>query len=462
MISHFRYSLFTVLKVLNQKNDFGPDSDFLFKFISTSSVECKPGTLFVPLKDKRDGHDFIPDAISRGADYFLCEKGNPILQKLSESDKRKAILVKDGLISLGMLAHFHKNRFSPLIIAVTGSSGKTTTKELIGNLFQFLPKSSLVVTEKNYNNEIGVPFTLFRITESTQVVVCEMGMNHRGEIARLSRIANPNISLITNIGSAHIEYLKKPENIALEKADITEGMDESGMLFLPEDASYLGEVKTYLKKKKKNLILWKQSEKSDLKILKKSKDGFLLSYRGNQVHWKIPGITLLSNVRGMLAIGEYLKLPEAHLVKAIETYRSPDKRLNIQKKHYTIINDTYNANPESMESSILASVQIASGKPLVWVLGTMKELGKYSKHYHRKVGTVLKDFPEGILLTYGKDAREIANARKIGFNLSFDETENDRILLVKWIKEHASKGTVILVKGSRSMKMETLVADWEE
>ncbi|WP_411822626.1 UDP-N-acetylmuramoyl-tripeptide--D-alanyl-D-alanine ligase [Leptospira sp. 'Mane'] len=462
MISHFRYSLFTVLKILNQKDYFEEDSKFIFQTISTSSVECKPGSLFVPLKDKRDGHDFIPDALSRGAGYFLCEKGNPILHTLSEEDKKKAIFVKDSLVALGVLANFHRNRFSPLVIAVTGSSGKTTTKELIGNLFQFLPKSSLVVTEKNYNNEIGVPFTLFRINESTQIVVCEMGMNHRGEIARLSKIANPNIGLITNIGSAHIEYLKKPENIALEKADIAEGMNDSGILFLPEDVSYLKEVKSYLKKKKKNLVLWKQSEKSNLKILKESKDGFLLSYLGNTVQWKIPGITLLSNVRGMLALGEYLKLPVSSLVQTIETYRPPDKRLNIQKKHYTIINDTYNANPESMESSILASVQIASGKPLVWVLGTMKELGKYSKHYHKKIGTVLKNFPEGILITYGKDAKEIANARKTGFNLSFEETEKDRILLVKWIKEHAAKGTVILVKGSRSMKMETLVTDWEE
>ncbi|TGN18607.1 UDP-N-acetylmuramoyl-tripeptide--D-alanyl-D-alanine ligase [Leptospira idonii] len=458
MITSFSYSLSTIQKVLNQNVSFESSENPFVRTIATSSMECKTGSLFVPLKDKRDGHEFIPDAISRGASFFLCEKNHPILRTLSEKDKAKAILVSHTLEALGKLARFHRNRFFPLVIAVTGSSGKTSTKDLLGNLFQFLPKSEVVITEKNYNNEIGVPFTLFRINEKTRVVICEMGMNHRGEIERLSRIATPQIALITNVGSAHIEYLKKPEEIALEKADISLGLSDGGVLFVPENVEFRKIIEKKLKAEKRKLVFWKQSQSSRLKILETKKSGFLLSYLGNKVEWKLPGTTLLSNVRGMIEVAEYLKLETSHILKAISSFKAPDKRLNLRKGYFTLIDDTYNANPESMLSSVDASVQIAKGKELVWILGTMKELGKFSSHYHRKVGEFLWEHPEGILVTYGKDAREIVKARKAG--VSFDEGEEEN--LIRWVQDRIPKGSVILCKGSRSMKMENLVKSLSE
>lgn len=457
MITTFRYSLSTILAVLDP-NDFKRiEADLFFKSISTSSLECKPGTLFIPLKDKRDGHEFILDALSRGATGFFCEKKHTILTKLNASQLQKAILVDDTLASLGKLAKFHRRRFQPLLIAVTGSSGKTTTKELLGNLFQFLKHRDIVVTEKNYNNEIGVPFTLFRINEYTKVAIIEMGMNQRGEIERLSRMSEPDLALITNIGSAHVENLKSPERIAEEKSDILLGMKESSTLFLPEDTSHLPIVTRKAKKLGVHLRLWKNGMSSSLKILEESKNGFKLNYRGHQIQWKVPGKTLLSNVRGMMEIGNYLKLEDQKIAKAIGNYKLPASRLNIKKGYFQIIDDTYNANPESMLSSIQASYQLANQQSLVLILGSMKELGKFSKYYHEQIGEALRQYPKVTLITYGKDAAWIAKKRKIGINFSFPDIHSNFEEFVKIVKEQHSKGTTILVKGSRSMKMERIV-----
>ncbi|TGL57482.1 UDP-N-acetylmuramoyl-tripeptide--D-alanyl-D-alanine ligase [Leptospira ognonensis] len=457
MITTFRYSLSTILAVLDP-NDFKRiESDLFFTSISTSSLECKTGSLFIPLKDKRDGHEFIIDALSRGASGFLCEKKNKILNKLNESQLQKAIFVEDTLVSLGKLGEFHRKRFQPLLIAVTGSSGKTTTKELLGNLFQFLKKRDVVITEKNFNNEIGVPFTLFRITEYTKVAIIEMGMNQRGEIERLSKMSKPNLALITNIGSAHVENLKSPERIAEEKSDILFGMEKGSILFLPEDANHLSIVSRKAKKLGILLQFWKNGSSSKLKIVQEYKNGFKLNYQGHQITWKIPGKTLLSNVRGMVEIGNFLKIEDQKIAKAIGNYKPPARRLHIKRGYFQIIDDTYNANPESMLSSIQASYQLANKKPLVLVLGSMKELGKFSKYYHEQIGEALRQYPEVTLITYGKDAEWIATKRKIGNNFSFSDAHSNFEEFVKIAHERHPKGSTILIKGSRSMKMERIV-----
>jgi UDP-N-acetylmuramoyl-tripeptide--D-alanyl-D-alanine ligase len=457
MITAFSYSLSTILGILRENDPPSFEASGNVKTISTSSLECKSGSLFVPLRDKRDGHEFILDALRAGASYFLCETNHPILKKLSSEQQKKAILVKDTLISLGALAHFHRMRFRPLVIGVTGSSGKTSTKELLGNLFQFLPKDQVVVTEKNFNNEIGVPFTLFRINEKTKVVICEMGMNQRGEIERLSRMANPKLGLITNIGSAHIENLKSPENIALEKSDLMLGLQKSGVLFLPRTSPFFKLITKRAKKNQTEIIDWDFEKDPNLKILQTYPKGFLLRYKGEEFKWNLPGRTLLSNVTGVIKVGEHLNLSKEQIINAIRTYKAPDKRLNIKKSRYLVIDDSYNANPESMRSSIHASIQLSNHKPLALVLGTMKELGKFSKMYHELIGEELRNYPEPLLVTFGEAASAIAKKRKVGRNHSFPGDSSDIPKIVELIRETLPKGSTVLVKGSRSMKMERIV-----
>lgn len=451
MIAPFPYTLSTLLGILNAENKIFESINPSFKWITTSSTEVKKGSLFVPLVGNRDGHEFIADALSRGAIGFLCKRNHPILKTLSPQEKEKAIFVEDTLFALGKLASYHRNQFFVKVIAVTGSSGKTTTKYLLGALFSFLPKNQVVVTEKNYNNEIGVPFTLFRITKQTRIVVCEMGMNHRGEIARLSKIANPNLALITNIGSAHIENLKSPKSIAEEKIDIIEGMPERSLLFVPDDLNFLKLAIKRTKSKKIKTIVWKHKNPSELKVLTKEKFGFVLKYQNETFRWKIPGEKLLSNVRGMISIANYLKIPNSQIIKAIQKYKSPNKRLTIIKSKYIIIDDSYNANPESMSSSIDASLQIANGKNLVWVLGDMKELGKFSKFYHEEIGKEISKLKTGILIAYGPLAKHIHKMVPGSFHfLNPNEVST-------FIQREIPRGTVILVKGSRSMKMEEII-----
>ncbi|TGL37359.1 UDP-N-acetylmuramoyl-tripeptide--D-alanyl-D-alanine ligase [Leptospira perdikensis] len=451
MIATFEYSLSTILSLFSKDAHWERRENPTFRWITTSSAETKQGSLFIPLRGTRDGHDFIPDALSKGALAFLCEKNHPILKRLSELDKKKAILVSDTLQALGILAKYHRNRFSPILLAVTGSSGKTTTKDLLGGLFGFLNSKSIVVTEKNYNNEIGLPFTLFRITESTRVVICELGMNHRGEIARLSHIAEPTHALITNIGSAHIENLKSREAIAEEKIDIINGMKEKSVLFVPDDLEFLNRAKLRTKKQNTNLVIWKHKEKPELKVKKVEPNGFLLEWKTTEIHWKLPGSKLLSNVRGMLSVGEHFQIEPEQIIKTIQNYKSPDKRLNLNKGYFTIIDDCYNANPESMLSSIGAADQFAKNQNIVWILGSMKELGKFSKYYHEEVGKEIQKMGKGILLGFGEETKPMV--KKVTGAKCFTEVED----LIQFVKVNVPKKSVILVKGSRSMKMERIV-----
>ncbi|TGL25684.1 UDP-N-acetylmuramoyl-tripeptide--D-alanyl-D-alanine ligase [Leptospira levettii] len=455
MIAPFEYSLSTILSLFSMKPDWENPKNPKFRWISTSSREIKKDTVFVPLRAERDGHQFIADALKAGASGFLCEKNHPILKTLSKEDQKKAIFVKDTLVALGKLSNYHRNRFNPTIIAITGSSGKTTTKDLLGGLFSYMDSNSIVITEKNYNNEIGVPFTLFRITELTRVVICEMGMNHRGEIERLSKIAEPTHSLITNIGSAHIENLKSRENIAEEKSDIILGLRSSGVLFVPDDLDFLDRIKQKSKKQNVKLVVWKHAKNPELKINSIEKNGFKLQWKKEIIHWKIPGSKLLSNVRGMIAIGSYFGISEYQMKRTIQSYKSPNKRLNIKKGYFTIIDDSYNANPESVLSSIDASLQYAQGKEIVWVLGTMKELGKFSRYYHEKVGKELEKTSKGTLLAFGEDT--IPMVKQFSRGKYFQDKQG----IISYIKNEIPRGAVILIKGSRSMKMEEITSELE-
>lgn len=255
MKSNFYYDPETIRRVLGSTSETWYHKEPLITTITTSSTEAEENSLFVPLLGNRDGHEFIRDAISKGATYFLVEENHPIYKNLNLEEKSKAIPVKNTLTALGKLASFHRSRFDPIVIAVTGSSGKTTTKELLGNCLKNLEESALVVTEKNYNNEIGLPFTLFKISDQTRVVVCELGMNHKGEISRLSQIAKPDYAIITTIGTAHIEFLESQKNIAKAKGEIVEGLKKGGKLFYPNTGEYSKILKNKTRKQDRKSVV---------------------------------------------------------------------------------------------------------------------------------------------------------------------------------------------------------------
>ena len=458
MIESFSYNLFTIRSLFG---DIRFSENEKVKFISNSSSETKPGTLFIPLKANRDGHEFIPDAISRGAVAFLCEKEHPILKTLNFNEIQKAIFVEDTFLALGKLASFHRDRYSPFVIGITGSSGKTTTKELMGLVARQIGSNHVVVTEKNYNNEIGVPFTLFRINIDTKLVVCEMGMNHKREISRLTAMAKPDIALITNIGPCHIENLGSLENIARAKAEIIEGMKEGSILFIPESVAHKNIFQQEAKKRKLTLKTFSISKNPDIQLEKIIPEGFLLQVFQEKLNWKIPGEKILENLAGVVAVGKEIGFSPSQILKGLSSFKAKDKRFVIEKGFYNLINDTYNANPDSMISSLLALKQVSSDKPYYAILGDMKELGKFSKNYHTELGEFCKKLGLKGLISFGKDSvfitKHFSDSKKSFGNKHFIDSNESIADLISYVKEVIPKGSFILVKGSRSMKMERII-----
>ncbi len=452
MIEKFIYSTHTIFRL------FGFDSfDFSSKVetITNSSLEIKKNSLFIPLIASRDGHDFIEEAFEKGASLALSKKNHPILKKISKSNLEKIIQVDDTLLALGKLASFHRSRFNPFVIGITGSSGKTTTKELFSIIFLEFGAKYIVYTEKNFNNEIGVPFTLFKINSETKLAIIEMGMNHKTEISRLTKIACPDIGFITNIGPCHIENLGSIENIAKAKAEIMEGMKKKSVLFIPDEV--LNKEVFINKAKSFGIQLKKFSLKKSklIKLKKQNTDGFELEIFDKKFNWNLAGIKILENLSGVLEAMNYLKFDKEKILNGLKKFKAKDKRMVIEKNQFHVINDTYNANPDSMISSILATEQLSDKKDFVLILGDMKELGKFSKFYHEKIGEFIDSTNAYLVISYGDDSKWIIEKIKTKQKKHFPIEEIKDLIL--FVEMNVKKNSFILVKGSRSMKMEKIV-----
>ncbi|EQA63820.1 UDP-N-acetylmuramoyl-tripeptide--D-alanyl-D-alanine ligase [Leptospira alexanderi] len=461
MKATFSYDSETVRKVLGFTSDTWFYRESLITTVTTASTEAEKGSLFVPLRGNRDGHEFIGDALSRGASYFLVEEDHPIRKNFNSQEQSKEIPVKNTLVALGKLAAFHRSRFNPIVIAVTGSSGKTTTKEVLGSCLKNLEEPILVVTEKNYNNEIGLPFTLFRISDRTRIVVCELGMNHKGEIARLAQIAKPDLALITTIGTAHIEFLGSQKNIAKAKAEVAEGLVKGGKLFYPNTGEYSKILKRKLRRHGGGLILVKPDH--IFSVLRKRPSGFLLEYKGKEIEWNLPGYKLLENLAIAIACLETVGVPTEWIREGISAFKSADKRLDLQKGKYSVINDTYNANYESMLSSLEVADQLADGKEFYVVLGDMKELGKHSQKFHKELGKKCSEFQnlKG-LFTFGTDSlwiREefVKRTTLPRFSEHFAGTDEGLVKLVRKFSQTVPEGSIVLAKASRGIRLERFV-----
>jgi UDP-N-acetylmuramoyl-tripeptide--D-alanyl-D-alanine ligase len=458
MFEVFNYNLFTIRSLFG---DLRLSENSKLSSITTSSVDVKPGSLFVPLRGNRDGHDFIPDALARNASAFLCEKNHPILKELNFEEIQKAIIVDNTLYALGKIGNFHRSKFQPIIIGITGSSGKTTTKELMGLIAEQIGKAQVVITEKNYNNEIGVPFTLLRINEKTKLVVCEMGMNHKSEISRLTAIARPTHSIITNVGPCHIENLGSIENIARAKAEIIEGMPVGSKVFIPRDILFKKIFQEKTKQFKVNIEFFSLKNNPDIQIDKMLPEGFSLTVFGEKLMWNSPGEKILENFSSVVAVARELNFSRDQIRKGLSSYKAKDKRFVVEKGYYKVINDTYNANPDSMKSSLSSLIQISSANQCYAILGDMKELGKFSKVYHSELGEFCQKISLSGLISFGKDAdwigKKFSSAKNKRLYKHFIDSEESMKELISFVKSQIPKGSFILVKGSRSMKMERIV-----
>ena len=408
----------------------------------------KPGQLFIVLQGARDGHDFIPAAMEKGAAAVLCSK------KVGDYP---AIYVEDPRKALGDIARQELQRIKAKVVAVTGSVGKSTTKEMIAAVLSSTFKVSK--TPANHNNDIGMPMAILAMPLDTEVAVLEMGMNHFREIAYLSNIAHPDVAVIINIGTMHIEYLGSQLGIRQAKMEIVEGMSPNSMLLLNGDDTLL----RYLDQKPQQRITYfGSSEVCDVQAFDICQDGEKLCFRVEAgklsfpIELELEGEHYVGDAMAAVTVGLKLAVPSERIVESLAAFRNMSGRQEIfQAGEYTIIKDCYNAGPESMA----AALGVLGNRPgrRIAVLGDMLELGDCAQAEHYKVGRIAAEKAD-MVFAYGPHAgRVIDGTLTGGMPETMGRAFEDREELAQHLKRAVKPGDVLLFKASRGMHLEKVL-----
>ena len=416
-----------------------------FHAISINSKKIKKDDIFIAIKGLNfDGHDYINEAFKNGA----------IAAIISDEEKisKNTILVNDTKKSLADISSLFLMKFKPFVIGITGSNGKTTTKELIKSILDSnYGTNKILATHANYNNDIGLPLTIFNLNSEHSHIVIEMGMNHPKEISYLANIAPPNFAVITNIGEAHIENFKNREAIANEKKDILRNLKAEGTAILPKDSEFFNFLVKDLKNVKVLSFGMRKDADISCELLDHKKILIKTPKYDLEIKSKLLGHNNISNILAAVTCAYQLKINPTKIKEGIENITPIPSRLELKegKKRAAIIDDTYNANP----SSFLSAIEVLNEFPgkKILVIGDMAELGENSRIYHQELSRSIKETKIDITLGLGKYTKEIITL--LGRNNSWFRSKDD---LVKHLYS-CMKGSTILVKGSRSMKMEEIV-----
>ena len=411
-----------------------------FPSIQTDTRKLVKGDLFFALKGANfNGNAFAKQALESGAAYVIADEMMPF-------EDERIIQVKDVLQTLQQLAKYHRNQFEIPFIAITGSNGKTTTKELLHEVL-----SSVFITyttQGNLNNHIGVPLTLLKIKPDAQMAVIEMGANHLQEIAGYCQYTQPTHGLITNIGKAHLEGFGSVENVKKGKGELFEYLNlYNGIAFVnTDDESVLA-----LSSQMKNIIYYgSKSENAKGSILKN--DPFIeVQVEGEKlmkIQTNLVGAYNLPNVLAAVCIGRYFKIDDEKIKKAIENYSPSNSRSQlIQQNSNSIILDAYNANPGSMKAAIENFAAIKGNKKIL-LLGSMMELGTESEKEHAAIISLINNYKWYAVVLVGQHFIQIKNNY-----IYFDKAEEAG----DWLKKENIENAQILIKGSRSMQMEKVL-----
>jgi len=421
--------------------------------ISTDSRQCQAGEIFVALRgEKFDGHQFAEKVLSAGALAAVVEKS------WFESHANRAgnfIVVDEALPALQKIGQTIRRRWGKTALAITGSNGKTTTKEMVASV---LAQNKFVLkTAGNLNNHIGVPLTLAALQHSHDFAVIEMGMNHDGEIAQLCEMAAPNFGLITNVGRAHIEFFKTLDGVARAKGELFEYLRRrDGIAFLNADDAKL---KTVLPSGTKAITYGiAQAAQVQGKIAGVDENGCVtLAWKNQNILLAIPGIHNAINALAAVAVGEYFGMAPEQIRAALAGTLPAAKRMQVFKRGaVTIINDAYNANPESMRAALefLATLPMPGKGHRLAVLGDMLELGEAAPAAHAEIGALINRLPIDAVFAYGPHMQHLVQA--MGTTKWAEHFENKKRLSEE-VSRSVRPGDVILLKGSRGMAMEEVV-----
>lgn len=414
--------------------------------ISTDSRNIKPGDIFFALKGENfDGNEFVFKAIEQGASLVVCDN-----KKIKQRDnflkqRNKIFLCEDSLLTLQNLASYHRKQLKTTIIGISGTNGKTTTKELIQAVLS--QKYLTLATKGNFNNHIGVPLTLLSIPHTTEIAIVEMGANHVGEIGFLSNIAKPDMAILTNIGTAHIEGFGSKENIIKTKKELFEfvknNQNEKSHIFVNADDEALRE-EDFSKKTTYSL-----KTNADISSKACSENGYAqIIFKDCVITSNLVGIYNAYNILAALTIGLHFGVEIQKIKEAIENYIPSNNRSQILKtKSNTLILDCYNANPSSCSSAVEAFANMQANRKMVF-MGAMKELGEVSQKEHENILSQIKSKNFERIVLVGKEYKAVAKDEVECFETS---EEFKQFLLANPIEN-----ATILIKGSRSTKMEIL------
>ncbi len=440
------------------------DGNFAVSEILTDSRKICEGALFVALRgEKFDGHDFVESTFEKGAAACVVDK------EFRNTSENAVIVVEDTYKALRDIATYYRNRFEIPSVAITGSVGKTSTKDMVSCVLA--NQYNVLKTEGNFNNEIGLPLTAFRLDSSVDIAVFEMGMSGFGEISRLTHIASPETAIITNIGMSHIEHLGSQENILKAKLEIIEDMPHGdGTVILNGDDLFLQTVVGTLKYE--TLTYGIENEKCDVVAtnIRKNSEGTVFDVKIEGVSYRVcvnvPGVHHVYNALAAILTGLKYNMTVAAIVDGISKFQPQGMRQNIEKlNRFVIIKDCYNASPTSMKSGLevlSVALPLDNEQPCrrVAVLADMLELGDYSEKAHYDVGAMVAEYNVGCFVAIGPHCHVMAQgAAENGMDDAMIYTfENNKSAKEK-IMDILKANDVILFKGSRGMKLEE-VADF--
>ena len=424
-------------------------AEVTFRGACNDTRTLRPGQLFVALQGARDGHEFIDDAMKKGAAAVLCTR---------MVGDYPAIYVSDPRLALGEIARRERMRIGMQVVGITGSVGKSTTKEMTAQVLETAFRTAK--TPANHNNDIGMPMAILDMPEDTQVAVVEMGMNHFREMAYLSRIARPDVAVIVNIGTAHIEFLGSQKGIRKAKMEILEGMAPDGRLLLNGDDAML---RCLEEQPAQSVIYYGSDDGCSVYAADVRQEGEVLSFTVHDdggdsfpVRLHVEGSHYVSDALAAVTVGLALGVQPSQIQAGLDSFRNMAGRQEIlQLGGMTVIKDCYNAGPESME----AALKVLGTKPKrrVAVLGDMLELGACSPAEHYRVGRMAA-LTSDLVFAFGPNAaRVVSGCLTGGMDTLHALAYTDKEKLIADLKLTCKPGDTLLVKGSRGMHMEQVV-----
>ena len=446
--------------------------DCRIRRVCTDSRSVRKGDLFVALKGERfDGHHFVDGAFKQGAKGVVIEAasadGSDVRGYLRASASVRGaeplvVKVKDSLRAYQDLAAFHRRRFDVPVIAVTGSNGKTTTKEMVGKALS--RRWRLLQTIGNLNNRIGLPQTVLRLTASHQVAVLELGVDAEGQTTRLVNVARPTIGIITNVGRDHLEFFGSVDGSARAKAELLPALPKDGALILNVDDPY---YHFFRRRARCSVVSFGLRNHADVRGSEIRQRGKRVEFRfqitgrqrAHRVSLAVPGTHNVSNALAAVAVGHVLGLSMAKVAEGLSRVRPVAMRSHVySRRGLTIIQDCYNANPDSMKAAVTLLKNLGEHTRTIAVLADMLELGEDARTLHREVGAHIADSRISFLIACGALGKDVARgAAARGMSRS-------RIIETQRVREAASvlralaePGDVVLLKASRGMKMEAVL-----